>query len=284
MNLQVAFDESKVYPVSFAPDCGCNTTDEVLLDQIATNIRRGLPQVQKHEPNSEVLLIVCGGPSLDMTEQELVAEYWAGGKIVAVNGGYEWCLSRNLKPSAFVMIDAREFMADMVKRPIEGCRYLLASQCHPKTFETCRGRDILIWHALGTGSEAELELLKEYYFGRLNPVTIGTTIGVRVISVMRMLGFVSYHVFGLDSCWLDGKHHAYAQGANDKDGRVRTWLRSNDGSGFAQMFECAPWHMKQFEDFQSLIKERGNLFRLNVHGPGLIATAMRTGASLETGG
>jgi hypothetical protein len=38
---------------------------------------------------------------------------------------------------------------------------------------------------------------------------------------------------------------------------------------------------KQTEDFLQLIKERGELFQLNVHGPGIIAEMVRTGAELE---
>jgi hypothetical protein len=41
------------------------------------------------------------------------------------------------------------------------------------------------------------------------------------------------------------------------------------------------WQAKQAEDFLQLVKERGELFQLNVHGPGLIATIIRTGAELE---
>lgn len=277
----------QVYPVTFAPDCGCNTPDEILLEQIARNIRLGLPQAMPHEPNMRAkLLLVCGGPSLEDTRAELVDEYFAGGKIVAVNGAYEWCLQNNLKPSAVVMIDAREFNSRFVERPVIGCKYLLASQCHPRAFELCRGRETYIWHALGSGSDAELEILKAYYFGRLYPATLGTTIGVRAISLMRMLGWFHQEIFGLDSCWLDDRHHGYAQEENDADGRLRVYLRARDAAGNfdearTATFWCAPWHMKQVDDFQTLIKERGNLFRLNVHGPGLIATMMRTGAAMQ---
>lgn len=36
--------------------------------------------------------------------------------------------------------------------------------------------------------------------------------------------------------------------------------------------------MKQFDDFQRLVKNQGNMFRLDVRGPGLISHSLITGA------
>lgn len=293
--MNVAFSADNVHAVEFPEGCGTNTPDKVLLDQVAQNIRRGLPQVQPYNPNPATALLVCGGPSLALTERELIEAYWKGGKIIAVNGAYQWCIDRNLKPSAAVMLDARRFNTRFVQTPIEGCRYLLASQCHPDTFEMCAGRDVLIWHACSAG-DPEVDLLCDYYFqgrddkgqftGHRNtyPVTLGTTVGVRAISLLRMLGFQYIDIFGLDSCWLDNAHHAYGQPENAKDGRVAVWLRPKNRDDKALRFECAPWHMKQAQDFLGLIRDRGDLFQLRVRGPGLIAAIIRTGAEIEMEG
>ncbi len=273
-----SFDPDKTMEVELKG--GCNTPDEQILANVAINIRRRLPQVQPFEPNNYTCILVCGGKSLTETEDELRELYWAGAKIVTVNGAYDWCIERNYKPSVAIVLDARPSNARFVEKPITGCRYLLAGQCHPETFEHCRDRDVFIWHAC-TAGDAEVELLKEYYFNRFHPITLGTTVGVRAISLMRMLGFSRFEIFGLDSCWLGDEHHAYPQPENANDKRMSVWLRPKGHDQKAQRFECAPWHMKQCEDFQNLIKERGDLFKLNVHGPGLIATILRTGASIQ---
>lgn len=278
MNMQ--FDPASVHQVTFSPDSGCNTPDDVLLEQVRVNIRRGLPQLFPHPPNQTTAILVCGGPSLASTEKELVEAVWAGGKIFAVNGAYRWCIEHNLKPSAAIMLDAREFNSRFIETPVEGCKYLLAAECHPATFEACRDRETLIWHACSAG-EAGYDLIKEFYFDRVHPVTLGTTVGIRAISLIRMLGFTSIEIFGLDSCWLDDGHHAYEQAENNRDMRIPVWLRPKDRDDKAVRFECAPWHMKQAEDFLTLVRERGNLFQLNVHGPGLIATILRTGAEIQ---
>lgn len=271
---------SGVRKLEFSPESGCNTTDEVIMAQVAANIRRGLPQAQPHEPNPATAILVCGGPSLKTTEKELVEAYWAGGKIVAVNGAYQWCIDHNLKPSAALMLDARESNARFFKTEVPGCKYLLASQCHPSVFEHCKDRETVIWHACSAG-EPELALLNEFYFERTYPVTIGTTVGVRAITLLRMLGFRRIDIFGLDSCWLDGEHHSYAQPENARDGRLSVWLRPEGRDDLAKRFECAPWHCKQAEDFMTLVRERGDHFELNVRGPGLIAEMLRTGAQIQ---
>ena len=278
-------DAAKVYPVTFHPDAGCNTTDEIIRAQVDANMRRGLPQVQPHAPNPNVAVLVCGGPSLNDCEKELVEAVWRGGKVITVNGAYEWCLKRNIRPAATVMLDAREFNKRFVETAVPDCKYLLASQCHPATFDLCADRDTYIWHACSGGDE-ELAAIRKYYFDRTYPVTIGTTVAIRAISLLRMLGFEWIDVFGLDSCWLGGTHHAYSQNENDIDQVLSVWLRpqAEDGAfvdSHAQHFSCSPWHVKQAQDFLDLVKDRGESFHLNVHGPGLIATMIKTGADLS---
>src|ERR1051326_275865 len=75
---------------------GCNTTDEELLAHVNHNIRLGLRQVKPHQINPNLAILVCGGPSLEQTEEALVRAYWAGGKIIAVNGAYKWCIEKNI--------------------------------------------------------------------------------------------------------------------------------------------------------------------------------------------
>jgi len=273
--------DAKLFEVSFSEACRCNVSDEDILKQVDANIRRGLPQVRPYAINPHTAVLVCGGPSLEMAKQELIETCWRKDcKIFTVNGAFEWCIKNNIKPGAVMMIDAREFNARFVEKEVPDCKYLLAAQCHPKAFDICRGRDIFIWHAL-SACDAEVELLKEFYHGHFWPISHGTTIGVRAISLLQMLGFYSIEIFGLDSCWFDSRHHAYPQDENQADGDIITWLKPEGRPDLARSFVCSPWMMKQAMDFQQLLLDKSELFRLNVHGPGLIAEILRTGAQLE---
>ncbi len=275
-------------PFELDPNIPCNTPLDVLKANIEHNIRLGLPQLYPHGPNPDTALLVCGGPSLKETQKDLVQAIWRGGKVVATNGAYNWCLKKNIRPSAMVMLDAREFNARFLGKPVPECKYLLAAQCHPKAFEKCRGREVYIWHSC-TGGQEELGLLEEYYFKRIHPFGMGTTVAIRALEILRALGFRNIEIFGLDSCWLKDKHHAYPQPENDRltEQRNHVWLRYKNEAGdyfedVGEEFVCSPWHLKQLTDFQELIAQAGNSFNLVVHGPGLIATMIRTGASLPT--
>lgn len=276
------FDVSKVHELTFSDECRVNMPDEVILEQVAQNIRRGLPQARSYQPNDGTIALVCGGPSLKTTLPELREVIEAGGKVVTVNGAYQWCIDQGIRVSMQIVIDAREFSTRFVETPVKSCQYFLAAQCHPKAFELCRDREVTIWHVLSAG-EPELKLLKEYYFDHLAPVQIGTTVAIRALSLLRMLGFMKFEIFGLDSCLLDNEHHAYAQTENDNELICSIWIKPKEGDQPKRRFRCTAWMAKQAQDFIELTQERGELFLCNVHGDGLIAAMIETGAELTEG-
>lgn len=278
MTAALALDPAKVS--KFEPKGKLNTPDDEIVANVKANIRLGLPQIQVHPVNGQTAILVCGGASLKETERELVEAYWRGGKVIAVNGTYNWCIERNIRPSAMIMLDAREWNKRFLERDVPGCKYFLASQCHPASFEVCKNRETYIWHACSC-EDKELKILNAFYFDRVHPITGGTTVGIRAIQLLRVLGFAWQEIFGLDSCWLNGEHHAYEQPENIET-LVPVWLRPENRDDKAKRFECAPWHVRQATDFMNLVKARGDMFNLNVHGPGLIAEMLRTGAELQT--
>jgi len=273
------YDPDKLHQIKFADDLGANVSNEKLIEQVNINIRRRLPQAKPYLPNEETVALVCGGPSLKTHEKELVAAVWAGAKVACVNGSYQWCIERNIRPSTFIMVDGRAFNARFVETLVDDCRYLLAGQCHPDTFEICKDRDVTIWHAVCC--QAEQDLLKAYYFEKYYPVNAGTTVATNAIALMRMLGFQKFICFGFDSCWLGDEHHAYAQAENAAEMRKTVWLRPREREDLVQgPFDCAAWHVKQALDFQKLIRERGDTFQLDVRGPGLIAAIMKVASQI----
>lgn len=277
----IEFDATKCKEIEFSDECRVNLPDDTIIEQVKLNIRRGLPQARAYQPNDLTIALVCGGPSLKQTESELRDVIADGAKVVTVNGAYNWCIDKNIRVSMQCIVDAREFATRFVERPVKGCQYFLASQVHPSVFELCRGRDVTIWHVLSAG-EPELAMLKEYYFDHLAPVQIGTTVTIRALSLLRMLGFMKFEIFGLDSCVLDGEHHAYSQPENDEP-MVSVWLKPREDEAPTQRFMCMPWMAKQAKDFIELTQERGELFLCNVHGPGLIAAMVKAGAELTEG-
>lgn len=258
-----------------------NTSDADLLANIAHSIRLGHPQVGPQPLQRDRVVLVGGGPSLLDTFDELRELYFAGAKVVTVNGSYAWCLERNIRPSAQVVLDARAQNARFVSPDVPQCRYLLASQCHPDTWAAVEGREhVRIWHAVSEEGPLR-DLLDTYYAGRWQPVPGGTTVIMRALMVMRTLGFLRFDLFGVDSCFLGGAHHAYAQPENDADRAVAVTVHPTGEPDKGRTFHCAPWHLKQFEDFLHTVRLNGDQFLLNVHGDGLLAYALKASADVE---
>jgi hypothetical protein len=262
-----------------------NVGADGILRNISANVRRHLPQARPYEMQASGVAIVGGGPSLESTLPELREQVFSGVKVCAVNGAYRWLIDRNIKPSMQVVLDARPFNARFVEPAVPGCRYLLASQCAPETFDACEQRDTTVFHCVG--SDEEEAVIKAHYDGHFHAVGGGTTVMLRAITLLRMLGFFRMDIYGMDSCWLEGKHHAYDQPENNHDRAIKVWLIPTDNrSGerredLKRLFYCDPWMMKQAEEWNVMKAAYGHMFKLTVHGDGLIANMDRLRACLE---
>lgn len=261
-----------------------NTSDEIIIAQVEQAIRRGHPQIWPTVLQQQRVALVGGGPSLASTIEELRETIFDGALLVTVNGAYQWCIERNLKPNAQIVIDARPENARFVEPDVPGCRYYLASQCHPRTWDAVEGRKYVgIFHA--TDPEGSLKAtLDEYYIGTWVGVGGGTTVASRALALLRLLGYLRFDLFGIDSCWMGDEHHAYAQPENERDRARRLTIRISPTAASEETgreFVVSPWHVKQFEDFVQFIRVNGQQVLLNVHGDGLLAYALRAGAEVS---
>lgn len=255
-----------------------NTSDEGLLKNIRFAIRQGHPQARPEPIKQERVVIVGSGVSLRHTEAELRQLVFEGARIVTLNGAYHWCRERNIRPWMQVVMDARSSNARFLTPETPQCSYWLASQCHPDTWKMVEGYErVRIFHAANPDG-MEKPILDQFYAGHWVGVTGGTTVASRAIGLLRMLGFLRFDLFGIDSCWMDGEHHAFDQPENKRDRPIRMRVKTADDTGEGREFLCSPWHVKQFEDMLEFIRAAGHLFMLNVHGDGLIAYAISRNA------
>lgn len=253
-----------------------NTDAETILANIRASIRRGHQQVMPYPENGDRVALVGGGPSLEATLPELREAIFAGAKLVTVNGAHQWCIDRNLQPRTQIVMDARSSNARFVLPAVPDCNYLLASQCHPDIWDAVEGRDrVRIFHAATGDADGIKALLDEYYLGLWIGIGGGTTVMTRAIWLMRTLGYLRFDLFGVDCCWMDGAHHAYDQPENNRDKRIPFRVRQAGREEPSRVFQCAPWHVKQLEDFLQEIRINQTRFLLNVHGDGLLAYALR---------
>jgi hypothetical protein len=221
--------------------------------------------------NDFEVMILGGGPSLEgqiETIRQLRAE---GCKLITLNGTYNWAIERGLTPSAQIVVDAREFNSRFTRPILPTCKYLIASQCHPSVLEGLPPESTLLWHTAGEAIRPILEGSgKPWYV-----IPGGSTVMLRAIPMMRMLGYRKFHLFGFDSCLGNQDvHHAYSQPENDSTLVVNVTVGGCT-------FRCHAWMVSQAQEFMDLIRFMGSELELEVYGDGLIAHILKTGAELS---
>lgn len=249
-----------------------NVPIEVVEEQIRANILAGYDQVQPHLRQDRPVILLAGGPTMNDELPKIRELRAAGCALVTCNGAYQWAIDNGLDPSVQIVLDAREFNSRFVDAPHPTCRYLIASQCHPATLAKVPRERTKLWHS-GLSPASEELLAKEcgIYF----PVPGGSTVVLRAIPLLRILGLTQFHVFGFDSCVAPGgAHHAYPQAENDNEPVVPVVVGG-------RAFECTPWQISQAVEFMDLVTFLGDEVELCVYGAGLIQHIVVTGASLS---
>ena len=246
-----------------------NTDESQLIANVRANIQGDWQLIEPYQANEEEVMILCGGPSLNDYVDEIKQLRANGVKLVTVNGTYNWALGHGLQVSAQIIVDGREFNKRFVEPVQDQCKYLIASQVDPAVLANLPKDRTYLWH---TNVAAIKDLLDERYKIWYNTPG-GSTVVLRAIPLLRMLGFKRFHMYGWDSCLVDEAHHGYSQPEND-DAMIAA-VTCGD-----RVFRCHPWMVSQAREFCDLVKFLGDEIELNIKGDGLIAYIVNTGASL----
>jgi hypothetical protein len=270
-----------------------NVSEDGLLENVTASIRRGHQQLRPSQvPSYEEVALIGGGPSLADTLPELVELDRAGAKLVTVNGAYRWALEKHLKPTAQIVMDARPHNARFVTPFKPKCHYILASQCHPDTWDAVadypdsydprtgvQDGGVWIFHAVTGGDPSIKAVLDDYYRQQWIGIGGGTTVIMRAIGLMSVMWKVRrIHLFGVDSCYMNGKGHAYEQPENERDRAMPFRVEPTGHPELARTFMAAPWMSKQSEDLCQLIRLHADNFRIHVHGDGMLAYMLKSAA------
>ena len=246
-----------------------NVEEDRLRANIRANLALGLAEVSPHEtqPNTEIQ-ILAGGPSLVNYRDEIFANAKNGMPTVTVNGAYAWAVNQGIRPGAQIIVDARGFNGRFVEPVQAQCKYLLSSQCDPSFVSTLPREQVLLWHCAGHVVQDEIESFAgergvghEWY-----PVPGGTTVMLRALPMLTMLGYRKMHVFGFDSCLRADSHHAYQQSENDGYEAIDVVVNG-------KRYSAHGWMLVQATEFQEVVRHILNPcdVDLAVYGDGLIA-------------
>lgn len=253
---------------------GMNVSHEYAYDNVRKNVLRDAPWFSGLGEQKGACVIVGGAPSLADNIEAIKNHKRRGAKIITVNNALKTLRSHNIMPSAHVMLDAREENAAFVEDAPSEVRYFLASQVNPCVFDALSGKDVVLWHN-GMGDGAELmEIIKPWFDEGPNqrPVVLvpgGGTVGLRAICLAWLSGYKRIHVYGMDSSYRDGQHHAYPQGLND--GEPTQTVALGD-----KTYLAARWMIRQAVEFQDLYRAMDKEgVKIIVHGEGLIPDMWR---------
>ncbi len=249
-----------------------NTSPEKILSNIKENAKFPCKHLRAHMIQEDAeIQILCGGPSLNDFTDEIVDNWKGGMKTITVNGTYNWAQEHGITNVNQCMIDARPFNKRFCEPPRDDCYYFIASQCDPVVFEMLPHDRTFFWHC--TSSPEAIDAVEENY-----PEYIitggGCTVALRTITLMRTLGFKKMHIYGMDSCVVDGSHHAYSQPENNYK------IRNIPVTIGDRVFDCQPWMAYQAYDLVEMVKTIGDEFMLDIKGDGLIAHIFKTGANM----
>lgn len=222
--------------------------------QMALAMKTGYPRIHKKAHFSDRWTsLACYGPSLALTYRELARP------IVSVSGAHDFLVDRGIVPDWHIDCDPREHKARMLKNPQQGCTYLMASVCHPVTWEILRGQKVRLWH-LWNGNDFEtLSWVAANDPGseQQDLVGGGSTVGQRAMEVMGNLGFRRFHIHGMDCCFDGDARHA---GAHEGKPQTKIPVRCG-GRQFItspQMMQAAQEMERFFLTYDVEVTLRGN--------------------------
>lgn len=236
-----------------------NTEPDVLLGNVQRSVKRSLPWFDFDESSQGSVCLVGGGPSLVDTIDQLKARHQNGAKVWAMNGSYDHLQSQGIIPDVMVMLDARPENVRFVQNPQQSTTFYITSQCDDAVFDALEGYKVVLVHANTPGV---YELLEHEKARPVHLMGGFTTVGILSLILAKLQGFQRIFMFGLDSSYRDGEHHAYKQESNDADRVIDAMI--NDVT-----YKCAPWMAQQVTDFQNVVAGFGDV-TIEVCGDGLL--------------
>jgi SAM-dependent methyltransferase len=233
----------------------CNTSDELLHENIRINTRR-TNEVLKAQPAHDGIAVLCGsGPSLADSLYSIQMCRAHGGKVFAMNGAASYLAANSIFPDYQVIIDAREETADLVG---PAHQHLFASQVHPKCFE--KAPDATVWNLQIEGID---DLMPDGY---PEHVQIGgaASVGNTATCLAYAMGYRNLQIYGYDSSHRNGNGHAFHQKMNDGDPCALVTFCGKE-------YLCSLTMKLQAEKFQETARALKQLgVHMEVHGEGLL--------------
>ncbi len=180
--------------------------------QIRINRQLVTERLQPAEGTDATPVAIVGyGPSLAKTWKQL-KKYKT---IFSCSGATKFLLEKGVIATYHCEVDPRIHKKEMLQVHPE-TTYLMASAVHPKVIEYLKenNANIKLWHIFAQDGESEQALPRDEWL-----ITGGCDVGMRAMTLARILGHTNLHIFGIDACAGDTGNHAAAHPnqAKEKD-------------------------------------------------------------------
>lgn len=261
-------EEGVLRPLTFID--GCNTAPDVIRSQLKFNVQRNLPWLKLQPLKERPLAIVAGGPSLKERYKDIKFQY----DILSLNNTYGFLKDRGIRPEYWMLLDARKENLDFVRNVANpNTMHFLAAQCHPSVYDYLEGFKTTLYL---TTLPDTLELVKDFNCEKVQLAGTVGTVGVKAIALGFALGYREFHLYGYDSSYQDGEHHAYSQPLNDSNSKIDVYLAGKE-------YITSPAYAHQAVEFcefaRSLVQQHGCTIELHCSGllPDLVAVSNALG-------
>lgn len=229
-----------------------------------TNLKRGLEEIDLGAVKTEPLYIVCSGPSLLDTWEELKD---CKGTIWALNGAFDWLCRQGIRPDYGICLAGENQILNYFQEIQSGDKFLFASQTHPELVDRAldRGGSVTLWHTQHPDDWEMPTPRGKRIFG-------GGTVGSRSFELAYVLGYRDVHVLGMDACISDdGRIAVDLPMYEDRRQDLKTWFIKG------RAFVALPSHARQVEDFASILRPLDGM-DVTFYGDGLMQWAMKAGS------
>jgi precorrin-6B methylase 2 len=243
----------------------CNTTDEVIEQNIRINSEKDLKWLQAVDPHEGIAVLVGGGASIEDEIDTIRTLVSQGGVVFAMNAASQWLRSKGIEVDYQCVADAKEETAQLLD-PLAK-QHIIGSQVHPTTMDAVT--DPIVWH-LGIKDIEDLFPKERVKKGGYVILGGGRAVGNSATCVAFALGFRDLRIFGFDSCHKDGRSHAYTQTMN---ALIPTMTINRAGREFVASVAMKA-QAEKFMFTSHHLKQAG--CKIQVYGDGLLQTMYNT--------
>lgn len=260
---------SHLLPPGFQPLAYQNTWDPRLIQTAADNMRHaatlGLPHLMPERVQPGKVAIVGSGPSV-LENLEKIREIAADPRngVFVVNYAHPLLKKHNIRISGACLFEIEARAYDCLEDPSPGCTYYICSICDPSTFAKLEGQTRVIWHCM-SDQPSHKEALQAFK-GHLH-IGGGFTTFLRTLNVAYVLGWRDYELFGVESSFPGKDSHFF--GTPNYGGDVMP-ITIGFADGSRADFMSKSYLVRQADEFRQFTEIHGHLFKMKVHGEGLL--------------